>query len=152
MAVSGGKAQCKVTDKAVGSHSVTAAYSGDASYTGSQATLTQHVTCAIKLLYNPATAHRSGTSIYLTLQLRNAAGHDVSAKTIILTVTGLAPSPAPGKAPAGTFTFIPTAGSVAAHYRLLVRSSFYPPRTYTLSFKVTGDPVSHTLTFIITQA
>ena len=142
-------AGCHVTYKAVGSHQVKAAYSGDASYAGSQATLIQKVTYAVKLLYNPTTIHPSGTSFYLTLQLRNAAGHDVSASTIVLTVSGLSPSPAPGKAPAGNFTFIPATSTVPAHYRLPVHSTGYPAHTYTLSFKVTGDPVTHTLKFII---
>jgi hypothetical protein len=141
---------CAVTYKAVGSHSIKAVYSGDTKYAGSQATLTQQVKYSNVVLSSQTAAHASGTSFYVSVRLNNSAGHDVSASTIVLTVAGLSPSAAPGKAPSGNFTFIPATSTVAAHYRLLVRSTSYPAHTYTLSFKATGDPVTHTLKFVIT--
>ena len=62
---------------------------------------------------------------------------------------------ASGKAPAATFTFVnapATGGEAGPQYQLLIRTTGYPAGTYTLSFKDTGDPVTHTLKFTITRA
>ena len=46
-------------------------------------------------------------------------------------------------------TVLAATSTSAAHYHLLIRSTSYPAHTYTLSFKVTGDPVTHTIKFVI---
>lgn len=144
-----GTAICKVTYTAVGSHVITAAYSGDAAYAAStSAALTQQVAYQVQLLYDTTQAHNSGATVPVKLQLADAAGTNLSASGITVTVTGLAPSPAPGTAPAGTFTFL-TLPDQGPGYQLNVKTTGYPAGTYTLSFTVSGDPTVHTATFVI---
>ena len=81
------------------------------------------------------------------LQLRNAAGTNLSAPGIKVTVTGLSPSPAPGKAPAGAFTFLTL--DQGPGYQLNIKTTGYPPGTYTLSFTAGADPTVHTAKFVI---
>ena len=144
-----GKATCQVTYPATGRHTITVAYSGDASFAAStSAALTQQVAYAVKLLYNTTKASHSGATVKITLQLLNAAGRNVSATGTVVTVTGLLPSPAPGTPPSGNFTFL-TKGSAAPGYELDVKTAGYPARTYTLSFTAGSDPTTHTAPFVI---
>ena len=62
-------------------------------------------------------------------------------------MSGLSPSPAPGKPPTGTFTLTTLDGALG--YLFNVKTTKYPSATYTLSFTVTGDPVTHTVKFVI---
>lgn len=143
-----GRATCQVTYTAVGTHPITAAYTGDATYAAStSAALTQQVAYAVKLLYNPAKANKSGATIPVKLQLLNATGTNVSAPGTVITVTGLSPSPAPGKAPTGTFTFMTF--SQGPGYQLNVKTKGYPAGTYTLSFTAGSDPTTHTVQFVV---
>ena len=71
----------------------------------------------------------------------------MSAAGIPVTVTGLSPSPAPGQAPAGPFTFVRLHRGPG--YRLNVKTTGYPAGTYTLSFKAGSDPTVHTAQFVI---
>jgi len=145
---SSGTATCTVTYNAVGSHTITAAYSGDATYAAStSAALTQQVAYKVQLLYDQAKAHSSGSTVLVKLQLLNAAGANVSAAGITVTVTGLSPSPAPGTAPTGTFTFLTL--DQGPGYQLNVKTTGYPAGTYTLSFTAGGDPTVHTAQFVI---
>jgi hypothetical protein len=138
-----GTATCPVTYTAVGSHTITAAYSGDATHAGStSAALTQQV--AYNVLHY-STSH--GSSVLVQLQLLNAAGANLSAAGITVTVTGLSPSPAPGTPPTGTFTF--TTLDLGPGYQLNVKINHYPADTYTLSFTASGDPTTHTVQFVI---
>jgi Bacterial Ig-like domain (group 3)/Glycine rich protein len=143
-----GTATCPVTYNAVGSHTITAAYSGDATYAAStSAALTQQVAYKVQLLYSQTKASNSGSTVAVKLQLLNAAGTNLSASGITVTVTGLSPSPAPGKAPAGTFTFLTL--DQGPGYQLNVKTTGYPAGTYTLSFTASGDPTVHTAQFVI---
>ena len=145
---SSGTATCQVTYNAVGSHTITAAYSGDATYKAStSAALTQQVAYKVQLLYNQAKANNSGSTVSVKLQLLNAAGTNLSAAGITVTVTGLSPSPAPGKAPTGTFTFLTL--DQGPGYQLNIKTTGYPAGTYTLSFTAGGDPTVHTAQFVI---
>jgi YVTN family beta-propeller protein len=143
-----GTATCQLTYTAVGSHPITAAYSGDATYAAStSAALTQQVAYQVQLQYDPAKASNSGATVAVKLQLRNAAGTNLSASGTKVTVTGLSPSPAPGKAPTGTFTFLTL--DQGPGYQLNIKTAGYPAGTYTLSFTVSGDPTVHTAKFVI---
>jgi len=57
----------------------------------------------VQLQYDTAKASNSGTTVPVKLLLQNAAGTTCPAPGIKVTVTGLSPSPARGKAPADTF-------------------------------------------------
>jgi hypothetical protein len=144
-----GKATCTVTYGAVGSHSISAVYSGDFDYSGSvSATLVQKVTYAIKVLYDQTKVNNSGATVPIKVQLDNAAGSNLSSASIVLTVAGLSPDPAPGIPPSGNFTFTNLTGS-GPGYLLSVKTTRYPNATYTLSFTATDDPVTHTVKFVI---
>jgi IPT/TIG domain/Bacterial Ig-like domain (group 3) len=144
-----GVATCTVTYTSVGSHSIIATYSGNFYYSGSTSpTLVQQVTYAVVALYDQTRPVNSGATVAIKVQLRDAAGNDVSSSAIVLTVTGLTPSPAPGTPPSGTFTFL-TLPDSGPGYQLNVKTTHYPPNTYTLSFTATGDPVTHTVQFVV---
>jgi hypothetical protein len=143
-----GTATCQVTYTAAGSHAITAAYSGDSTYTaGTSVVLTQQVAYKVHLQYNPAKASTSGAIVPVKIQLLNAAGTNVSGSGITVTVTGLSPSPAPGKTPGGTFTYQML--DQGPGYQLNIKTTGYPAGTYTLSFTVSGDPTVHTAQFVI---
>ncbi len=144
-----GTATCTVTYTAVGSHTIVATYSGDFFYQGStSAALVQNVTYAIKVLYDQTKVNNSGASVPIKVQLADASGTNLSSASIVLTVTGLSPDPAPGVPPSGTFTFTNLTG-FGPGYVFTVKTTKYPNATYTLSFTATGDPVTHTVKFVI---
>jgi len=141
-----GQATCQVTYTDVGTHSITAAYSGSARYAAStSAPLGQDVAYAIELLYDPTKAGKARSVVKLELQ--DAAQNNLSSSAITLTVDGLSPSPAPGTPPAGNFTF--QASRKGASYQLLINTKTYPAGTYTLSFTAGADPTTHTASFAV---
>jgi hypothetical protein len=143
-----GTATCPVTYATAGTHTITAAYSGDATFAASSDSLTQQVAYTVQLLSSQTKASNSGSTVAVKLQLLNTAGTNLSAAGTTVTVTGLSPSPAPGKAPTGTFTFMTLPGQ-GPGYQLNIKTSGYPAGTYTLSFTVSGDPTIHTAQFQI---
>jgi hypothetical protein len=151
-----GQATCQVTENALGLHPIGAAYSGDATYaasTGMQGggvisgITTQLVQYKVQLLYDTAKAHHSGATVQVDLQLVNAAGTNLSAAGIPVTVTALSPSAAPGSAPAGAFTFLTL--TQGPGYRLDINTTGYPAGTYTLSFTAGSFPLGYTAQFVI---
>ena len=89
----------------------------------------------------PQLLNAAGTSL-------SAAGTSLSAAGITVTATGLSPSPAPGKGPAGPFTFL-TLPDRGPGYQLNVKTTGYPAGTYTLLFTAGSDPAIRTATFVI---
>jgi len=143
-----GTTTCLVPQTAVGSHAITAAYSGDTIYAASTSTgLTQQVAYKVVLQYDSTRANKSGVTVPVNIQLLNAANTNLSVPGITVTVTGLSPSPAPGTAPTGTFTF--TFLRQGPGYQLNVETTGYPAGTYTLSFTAGSDPTIHTAQFVI---
>ena len=144
-----GNATCTVTYSSVGSHSIVATYSGNFFYSSStSAALDQKVAYAFVALYDQTRVINSGANVTIRVALQDAAGNNVSSAAIVLTVTGLVPNPAPGTPPSGTFTFL-TLPDSGPGYQLNVKTTRYPPATYTLSFTATGDPVTHTVQFVL---
>src|SRR5215471_518408 len=67
--ISTGTATCQVTYTAAGSHTITAAYFGDAAFTAStSAALTQQVAYQVQLQYGTAKASNSGSTVPVKLQ------------------------------------------------------------------------------------
>ena len=95
-------------------------------------------------------ASNSGSTIPIKVQLVNAGGTNLSSSTITVSLVTPAVSPNPGTAPqpTGTFTFMAT-GDSGPMYQYNLKATGYPSGTYTLGFTVTGDPVTHTVQFII---
>jgi hypothetical protein len=133
---------------AVGSCVIDASQAGDADYAAApQVSQAIKVAYAVKLLYDPAKASKSGANVAVKLQLPDAAGSNLSAPGITVTVTGLSPSPAPGTAPRGTFTYLTL--DQGPGYQLNVKTTGYPAGTYTLSFTAGSDPTTHTAQFVV---
>jgi hypothetical protein len=143
-----GTATCVVTYTSVGSHNLVASYSGNFFYSASTSgVLVQQIAYGIVVLYDQTRPINSGATITLKVGLTDFAGNNLSSPAIVLTVTGLSPSPAPGTPPSGTFTYM--ALDTGPGYKFNVKTSRYPAATYTLSFTATGDPVTHTIQFVV---
>ena len=143
-----GQATCQVTYTEPGAHSVTADYTGTASYAAStSAALSQQVAYKVRLLYSTTKPSKSGAVAPIKLQLLDAANNNLTASRIAVTVTGLSPSPAPGTPPSGAFTFLTL--TEGPGYQLNVKTTKYPPGTYTLFFTAGTDPTTHTAQFVI---
>lgn len=128
----------------MGTHTITAHYSGNATYDASTSPpLQQLVGYGINIVKQPANPAKAGSTVHFELQLVDATGRNLSPSDKVVQITGLAPSPTPGTAPAGTFTY------TGWDYKLDIKTQNYPATTYTLSFAVLGDPVSHSLTFTL---
>jgi hypothetical protein len=137
-----------VTYTQPGTHSITAVYSGTAGFsTSTSSARSQSVAYAVRLLYNPAKPNKRGSTVPIKLQLLDAASRNVSSSAIVLTVTGLSPSPAPGAPPSGTFKYLPPKQGLS--YQFDVKTTKYPAGTYTLSFTAGTDPTTHTATFVL---
>jgi hypothetical protein len=140
-----GTATCQVSYPGVGTHQVTAVYSGDAAHAPStSAALAQQVTYRVQLPHTPATPGRSGLATVITLQLLDVEGTNLSAPGIPVTVTGLSPRPAPGT-PGRAFTCRIIGGQPA--YQLSLNTTRWSPGTYTLSFTVGTDPTANSIHF-----
>jgi hypothetical protein len=139
-----------ISTLAVGSHAITAVYSGTATLSGFTGILTQWVTYQIKALYVQTGRNTSGATVPITVQLLDATGKNLSSSKIVLTLSSpaLSPNPTPGAQPIGKFTFVSTS-PIGPFYHLNVKTTGYPAHTYTLSFTVSGDPVAHTVNFVI---
>jgi hypothetical protein len=146
--LSSGTATFTTSTLTVGSHTIKGSYGGDSTYTASPGTATLNVTYNVAALYNQTKANKSGASVPIMVQLRNYSGKNLSSSSIVLTITGLSPSPAPGVPPSGTFTFMSSSGA-GPMYQHNVKTTGYPSATYTLSFTATGDPVVHKVQFVI---
>jgi hypothetical protein len=125
-----------------------ASYSGDSTYAASPGTAALNATYKVAALYNQTIANKSGATVPIKVQLTNYSGKNLSSSKITVTVAGISPSPAPGKAPSGNFTFMSTSDA-GPMYQFNLKTTGYPSTTYTLSFKATGDPVVHTVQFVI---
>jgi len=143
-----GKASFTTSSLGVGTHTITATYSGSSLYTGSSASLQQQVGYSICPIQLPFQGVTSG-HIKIKLQLCDAAGNDLSSPTITLTVVGVSPNPGVAP-PSGTFSFIPLLGGPNGGYQYSVNTYGYRIGTYTLLFTVAGDPVIHQVQFTVT--
>jgi hypothetical protein len=135
---------------AVGSHSISAVYAGDANYTGSNSAappVIQRVGYAVKLLYDPTKASKSGSNIPIKISLQDYQGNNMSSAAITVTVTGVAPNRGVAQ-PSGTFTFMPTLGS-GGGYEYDLKTTGYPTGSYSLTFTAGADPITHQAPFIL---
>jgi hypothetical protein len=119
----------------------------DTNYTLTYVSGTMKVTYNVPTLFNQTAPNNSGASVPVKIQLSNYSGKNLSSPAITVTIVGFAPNPAPGVAPTGTFTYMK--GDSGPMYQFNVKTTGYPPGTYTLSFTVTGDPNVHTVNFVI---
>ncbi|HXM68621.1 MAG TPA: hypothetical protein VN911_17975 [Candidatus Acidoferrum sp.] len=81
-------------------------YPGDSTHASSLGTANANVTYKVVALYSETSKTNSGATIPVKVQLTNYSGKNLSSSSIVLTIAGLAPNPAPGVPPTGTFTFM----------------------------------------------
>jgi hypothetical protein len=138
----------------VGSHSITASYSGDGNFSGSSGSVTQQVTYSTCVLYDQTKSTKSGAVFPIKLYLCDTSGIDVSSSSIVLhatqvtSVSGFSgPPESPGNAnPDSDFRFDITQGPTGG-YIFNLSTAGLAPGTYNLHFMATGDPVTHSVNF-----
>jgi hypothetical protein len=140
-----GTATFTTSSLAVGSHSITAVYEGDSNFKGSDsstAPLVQKVSYGIKLLYDPSKPSTTGSTVPIKVSLQDFLGHNVSTPSIVLTVTGVTPSPGVAQ-PSGPFMF------TSPTYQYNLKTTGYAKGSYNLTFTAGADPITHQAPFII---
>ena len=130
-----GVASCARTYTSLGTHTLSATYSGTGTFlTSTSDSLTHQVGYGVTV--SSRSIARPGGTLRVKLQLTNAAGANLSANTITLTVTE--PTWAPVTK---TFTYVAKGKSPHYEYSLPI------PKTQTTSFDLvftaTADPVEH---------
>jgi len=119
---SSGHASFTTSTLGVGTHTITAIYSGSSLYPGSSASIRQQVgytICPIQLPFQGVTSGH----IKIKLQLCDASGADLSSPNIVLTVVGVSPNPGVTP-PSGTFSFIPLLGGTNGGYQYSVDATW----------------------------
>ena len=149
-----GQSTCSVTYVSPASHSIGAAYSGDANYTSSSsASLAESVSYRIILKYDSSASYKSGTTVPVALQIDDLAGDNLSSSTVTVHILCVLPQPAttpsawtcwpPPYYPINTdFSFL-TRGPLSPGYLYLFDTSGYPLGAYELLFTAGSDPVVH---------
>jgi len=150
---SSGSASFTASSFAVAAHSITATYSGDGNFFGSNGGLTENVTYAICPLYDQTRSVESGAAFPIKLYLCDASGNDVSSTTVALHATQVIGSAytgaltSPGNAnPSSDFRFDGTLGPVGG-YIFSLKTTGLASGAYILQFSAGSDPVPHAVSF-----
>jgi sugar lactone lactonase YvrE len=151
-----GVAQFSTASLSVGLHNITAAYTSDnPSYLDSQtlAPLVQPVTYGIKVLFDQGQARQSGSTIPVEIQLTDYYGNAVSSAGVGVQALYVVPAsnPAaqlrvssPGNSqPGNDFRF------TGGRYQYNLDTTGLADGTYTLYFMVDGDPLVHSVSFVV---
>ncbi len=148
--ISGGTVTGSHTYSAVGTYTVTLTVTDSHNNTDTS-TVQVQVGYGVVALYDQTKANKSGSTIPVKLQLVDANGNNLSSPSLVVHVTGITPAP-PGTNfdsgnanPGNNFRYDPTLGG----YIFNLSTKGFAPGEYTLSFTVTGDPVTHTLKFVV---
>jgi len=150
---SSGSATFTASSFAVAAHSITATYSGDGNFFGSNGGLTENVSYAICPLYDQTRSVNSGAPFPIKIYLCDASANDVSSAAVVLHATqvigsGYTGAPtSPGNANAGSdFRFDGTLGP-AGGYIFNLNTTGLASGTYSLQFGAGSDPVPHAVSF-----
>lgn len=158
VALSGGMATFTTSSLSIGTHTITAVYSGDSNFNGTGAgsstatALTQQVQYAVCLLYDPTRAVKGGAIYPLKLMLCDVSGNDLSSPSIVVHATSVfmasaysgAPEAAGNANPDSDFRFDPTLGSSGGYIFNLSTNSL-AGGTYGFTFTAGNDPTIHTV-------
>jgi VCBS repeat-containing protein len=139
---------------ALKSHSITAVYSGDASFNASTGSMMQNVQFGICAQYDQSRSVQGGATFPIKVQLCDAAGDNLSSQSIVLHATAIlaasgvaGPVQDSGNAnPDNDFRSVGGSGQNAG-YIFNLSTDGLATGTYALQFTVTGDPVQHTVFF-----
>lgn len=151
---SSGTATFTTSTLAVNSHSITAVYSGDASFNGSTGSMAQGVQYGICAQYDQTRSVQGGATFPIKIEVCDANGNNLSSPAIILHATAIiaasgvaGPVQDSGNAnPDNDFRNVGGAGQ-GAGYIFNLSTNGLATGTYALQFTVTGDPVQHTVFF-----
>lgn len=140
-----GQAVLRTSSLTLGAHDLAARYSGDSHFlAGGPASLTQQVTYAVALRYDPKTSHQHGATVPLSVQLQDASGRSLATATATVTADCVVPAGRAGCAGATrldeAFRFVPRDGG---EHQYLLRTKELAAGSYDLLFSVAGDPVQH---------
>jgi hypothetical protein len=152
--LSAGTAMVTTSALAVGSHILTATYSGDGNFSGSTNSLTQRVGYGICVLYDQTRSVHSGATFPIKLYLCDTNGSDLSSTAIVLHAVAVTmisgfvglPESAGNANPDNDFRFDGSQGPTGG-YIFNLKTSGLGSGTYSLQFTVSGDPVTHTVNF-----
>lgn len=150
----GGQATFSSGSLAVGSHSLTASYVGDANFRSSSGSLTQQVAYGICALYDQTRSVQAGAAFPIKLYLCDVGGSDVSSANVVLHATQVinvsgfsGPVDSPGDAnPDNDFRFDVTLGPSGGCIFNLSTAGL-ASGTYSLQFTAGADPVPHSVNF-----
>jgi len=150
-----GVATFSTSTLAVGSHSITAQYVGDANFTGSTSSaITQVVQYNFCLLYDPTRSVKGGATYPIKIYACDANGVDVSTNAIVVHATAIlqlstvvgAPDDAGNANPDSDFRFDITLGPTGG-YIFNLKTTGLPTGTYMLQFTAGNDPIKHSVAF-----
>jgi Bacterial Ig-like domain (group 3)/Bacterial Ig-like domain (group 1) len=158
VALSGGVATFSTSSLSIGTHTITAVYSGDSNLNGTGAgsstaiALTQQVQYGVCLLYDPTRAAHSGATYPLKLTLCDASGNDLSSSSIIVHATSVFMSSTNSGTPEATgnanpdsdFRFDSTLGT-SGGYIFNLSTNGLTGGTYGFTFTAGNDPTVHTV-------
>lgn len=158
VALSGGMATFSTSSLSIGTHTITAVYSGDGNFNGTGAgsstanALAQQVQYGVCLLYDPTRAVQSNATYPLKLTLCDAFGNDLSSSSIIVHATSVflastysgAPEAAGNANPDSDFRFDSTLGT-SGGYTFNLSTNGLAAGTYGFTFTAGNDPTVHTV-------
>jgi len=153
---SSGSAALATSSLAVAAHQITATYSGDSGFFGSNGSLTQKVSYGTYPLYDQTKAITSGATVPIKLYLLNVSGEDVSSTGMVLHATQLASvsghtygiASRGSTNPGDNFRFDVTLGP-AGGYIFNLNTTGLAPSTYSLQFTAGSDPLPHAMNFAV---
>jgi len=137
----------------VGAYTVQYTYAGSSNFAAASATSIVNVTYGVKLEYNNSVTYKAGSTIPLAILLVDANGNDANTTKTTVTATGLALASSPNTPvaiPAGN----PAGGKFTPdndgdEWFFNFKTTGLAAGTYVLTYTISGDPIVHTLTFIV---
>lgn len=146
--ISGNTVTGSHTYSAVGTYTVTLTVTDSHNNTATS-TVQVKVGYGVVALYDQTKVHKSNSTIPIKLQLVDAAGNNLSSPSLVVHVTGITPAPPGTDFDAGNANPDNNFRLDGNQYIFNLKTKGFAPGEYTLHFTVTGDPVTHTLKFVV---
>jgi phospholipase C len=140
----------------VGSHTIGYSFAGDSTFVGASANSTLQVSYRVSVKKGEDREKHAGSTVGFDISLLDASGNNLSDRSIGVTAVGVAsiatpnqilPANSPGNSnPGGAFDF---GGDEGGSYHFNLKTTGHAPGTYLFYFKVDGDPVVHSIQFVL---
>jgi uncharacterized delta-60 repeat protein len=138
----------------VGALTIDYAFAGDSYFNDAEATANLDLTYGVLVVTNLSKARQAGSTIPIQIELLNAGGQDVSAAGVTVTAVDITSGSStfavtsPGNSdPGGVFQLV--SGRQAYYLLNLQTKDLAGAGTYTLWFTVLGDPIEHSIQFVL---